>query len=232
MSLVHPRSLAATVHTIEDAFREKATLSTQQRREAARWLVGRQDLPGSYAHMPAVTDRERRQGAPVYTGERMTHASCRHILGEEACRALLLLAVKDPAVSAAFERAAQGILAALRRGESSPCTRLGDPAGCFCCGKCSVAVWRHLTAGGLDQPEKRLAAGLASLKYHRDGNGRWRIYPFHYTLLALVDMPLLMARDELRYAASTCEAIVRRNRRNSLFDRRRVKIAQEALARA
>jgi hypothetical protein len=75
-----------------------------------------------------------------------------------------------------------------------------------------VALWRNLTAGGAAriEPERWLRAGLRRLRTHRQDDGRWRRFPFHYTMLALLDIDLAAATAELRHAAPVCERLVRR----------------------
>jgi hypothetical protein len=62
-----------------------------------------------------------------------------------------------------------------------------------------------LTAGGLDNQEIRLTEGLKSLKQRRDGAGRWRSFPFYYTLLSLIEIDISQAVDEMKYTANVCE---------------------------
>ena len=230
MSLIHPNSLADTVNAVQHAHFFNQPPLAGERRAAAHWIAARQGMEGAYAAFPATTPRDRRLGGHVFTGERFTNAACRHIFGEEACRALLLLEVKEKPVQAALDRAAERMLDILHGHERQPVTRFGDSVGCYCCGRCSVSLWRHLTAGGLAQEERRLAAGVATLKRHRDGTGEWRVFPFAYTVLALLEIDLPAAREELRYAAPRCERMVRQNRHRTVFEKRRLAVAERALA--
>jgi len=227
MALVKRTSLAATLDAVNEAVFFDALPGKAERREAARWIAGRQGLPGSYAGMFAPTAKDFAQGIRLFSGERIaTRAGVGHILGEEACRALHVLDVNDAAVAGALDRAGAGILARLNEGHAENHGR-----GTYCCGKCSVSLWRHLAAGGLNRAERRLAHGLATLKTHRDGKGRWRVFPFHYTLLALTEIDLPAARREMRYAAPPCERLLKRRASGDQFDRRRRAVAERALAR-
>jgi hypothetical protein len=69
------------------------------------------------------------------------------------------------------------------------------------------------------------------LKEHRDGNGRWRRFPFYYTLLALTEIPGPAAVREIRYAAPSLESMLSRRGRRGRFDARRREVAERALAR-
>jgi hypothetical protein len=94
-----------------------------------------------------------------------------------------------------------------------------------------VALWRHLLAGGFDQQAKRLAVGLKCLRDCRKGDGRWRAFPFWYTLLALVEMDLEAAVDEMRYAAPHCRSAARRAAASDCGVARRAELARRVLAR-
>jgi len=223
VSLVSPKSLAATLDALNEAFFYERPLTNAERREAARWIAGRQGLPGSYAEMFAPTENDFATGMRFFTGETLpSSGGTAHVLGEEACRALILLDVKEAAVQDALRRATEGML-----------TRLGKERGAcrgtYCCGKCSVAYWRHLAVGGLDHAERRLAAAMKALKARRQDDGRWRTYPFWYTMLALTEIALPAARRELKYAAPACERALKRRTEADPFAARRRALAERAL---
>ena len=111
--LINTSSLSATVDAINGARFDGRTLTAADRREAARWIAGRQGLPGSYADMFAGFPAERTKGIVLFTGERITSASARHILGEETSRALRHLRVQDSTVTDALGRADAGMMQCL-----------------------------------------------------------------------------------------------------------------------
>jgi hypothetical protein len=100
--LIHPVSVSQTVDAIQSAVFEKREIPARERAQAGKWLAARQGLPGAYADTFAGFDAERAEGIVVFTGERVTSASARHILGEETCRALRLLELRDRAVKDAL----------------------------------------------------------------------------------------------------------------------------------
>jgi len=215
---VRTDSVVATVDAINDAHYARIPLSAADRAAAARFIAGRQGLPGSYSGMFAGVGSEAK-GIRLYTGERITSASARHILGEECCRALRLLKVKDAQVSAALSSAESGLSEALDRAERHP--RFIN-IGLFCCGKCSVGLWRNAVSGGLDRREKRLTLGVRHLKTARKGDGEWRKFPFWYTVLALADIDSREARAELAYARPHIERILNAPARGESARRRRL----------
>ena len=151
--------------------------------------------------MFAPTDADFTNGVKLYTGEPInSRAATGHILGEEACRALILLDVKDTAVKNALDLATQGMLQRLRLSETE-----SEVVGRYCCGTCSAAYLGHVLVGGLDRNEARLMAGMKFLRSSRTGKGRWRFFPFYYTLLVLSEMDKTIAKDEIKYAAPALE---------------------------
>jgi hypothetical protein len=226
--IVDEASLSKTVDAVASFGWDGATLSAHQRRPVARWLAARQGLPGAYADTFAGFASELERGIVVFTGERITSASARHILGEETSRALRQLEVADPAVQRALDRANAGLMDCLARAARDP--RNTNP-GRFCCGKCTVGLWRNLQAGNLDRAEERLSKGIGELRHRRKGDGDWQAYPFWYTVLALTGVDLPEARRELRYAAPKLQPITRRPRPTTPYAQRRQELARRALAR-
>ncbi len=223
---IQKNSLSKTVDAVNEAFFFGQTVSANDRRAAARWIAARQGLPGAYGALFAGFQSERTAGIRVFTGERMTAASARHILGEESCRALSLLDTNDRDVALALKRATTWLTerVELAAGESER-----NSQGTFCCGKCTVGLWRNILAGGLNHRERRLAMGLARLRAMRNRAGEWRAFPFWYTVLALTEMDRPDARAELRYAAARIESEAERLPRPTPYARRRNMLARRAL---
>lgn len=228
--MIDEGSLSRTLDAVDEVlFADGALLPAEERRRVARWIAARQGLPGAKSGSFAGFPVELREGIVAFTGERFTHASARHILGEEACRVLRLLGVGDPDVDAALEKADAGLRQAIALAEHDP--RYGNNPGAYCCGKCSVGMWRNLVSGGLDRPEERLQRGVAEfLRPQRTGNGRWRIFPFWYTVLALTEMQTDDALQELEYAAPVLDRTARRTQPTATHERRRHRLAGRALA--
>jgi hypothetical protein len=226
--LIDKASLSETVDAINAAHFEARALGLAERRQAARWIAARQGLPGSYGGTFAGFPSERSRGIVLFTGERIASASARHILGEEASRALRQLRVRDANVTRALEAAADGVLRCLARAAEDP--RHTNP-GLYCCGKCSVGLWRNLLAGGLDRQEERLRSGALHLRSMRDGEHQWRKFPFWYTVLALLEMDSGEARTELKYAAPALVRIASRAVPSALYARRRHELAVRTLNR-
>ena len=227
-ALITRTSLSKTVDALNAAHFENRALAAVERREVAMWIATRQGLPGAYAGTFAGFPAERATGIVLFTGERVASASARHILGEETSRALRQLRVRDRKVTRAIDAADEGLQQCLARAEEDP--RHTNP-GLFCCGKCSVGLWRNLLAGGLDRQEERLRRGAAHLRSMRDGAHQWRRFPFWYTVLALSEMSNPDATAELKYAAPELERVAGGSAPSSPYARRRYQLATRALGR-
>jgi hypothetical protein len=226
--LIDRASVSQTVDAINAALFEGRALAAAERREAARWIAARQGLPGCYAGTFAGFPSERSKGIALFTGERITSASARHILGEEASRVLRLLRVRDGSVTRALAASDDGLAQCLVRAAQDP--RYRNP-GLYCCGKCSVGLWRNLLSGGLDRHEERLRGGALHLRSVRDGEHGWRTFPFWYTVLALSEMESGEAKAELRHAAPQLERTAKRAVPSAAYARRRHELAVRTLNR-
>jgi hypothetical protein len=224
--LINRRSLSQTVDTINAALFDGRALAATERSQVARWIAVRQGLSGSYGGTFAGFPSERSRGIVLFTGERIASASARHILGEEASRALRLLRVRDRSVMRALEAADDGLMRCLARAAADPRNR--NP-GLYCCGKCSVGLWRNLLSGGLGRREERLRRGALHLRSVRDGEHGWRKFPFWYTVLALSEMDMDEAKAELKYAAPALERTAVRTAGSAVYARRRQELAARTL---
>jgi hypothetical protein len=170
---------------------------------------------------------ERDKGIVVFTGERITSGigAAHRWRGGLSCTAVARRA-RPRVVSAALDRACDGLMRCLERAALDP--RRTNP-GLFCCGKCSVGLWRNLLSGSLDRREERLRRGAGHLRSARDGNGQWRRFP------VLVHRPGAQrdgfpeALRELKYAAPVLERAAGTHA-HGIYARRRRELAVRALA--
>jgi hypothetical protein len=224
-------SLIELVDEVNDAHFWGRSLAADRRKALAGKIAQRQGAGGAYAATFALSPVERLGGIKLFTGEPTQSAAARHIAGEEACRALRLLKPADRAARAALDTATENLLRCLSRSEAMTEHRMGGNPGLFCCGRCTVAVWRHLLAGGFDRREERLTAGIKRLRQHRTEGGRWNTFPFWYTISALLEADVSEAIAELKHAAGMLErAAARPPSDGSPYAQRRHEIAVRAMA--
>ena len=196
MSLLHRQSLGQTVDSISEPLFFGRRIPESERKLVAPWIAHRQGLPGSYANTFAPTEKDTLV-FHLFTGEAIrTRVGIAHILGEETCRVLSLLNVKDPFVAEALARAVSGLAGRIEEAQHH-----GGQQGFYCCGPCSAAFWRNLAGGLFPHSEEQLRQGLAMLMNLRAGGGKWRRFPFFYTCLVLTEIGPGLAKAEMQYAA-------------------------------
>ena len=223
--MVYQESLAETIDALNEAFFLQSPPTFTERDIIAKLITSRQGLKGSYAGMFAPTEKDFKEGVRLFTGEKLTSkASIAHIIGEESCRALLLLKQDEykETVGKAFKIVSKRLIENEKQGHSP---------GIYCCGKCSVGLWRHLLAGKYADAKRRLEAGIKALKELRDGKGRWEKFPFYYTLLALNEMDFPAAIEEMRYSAPILEKFLKRKYKIEMYVGRRIILAEKVLTK-
>lgn len=217
MAILDTNSLVHTLDNINTSILLGETISPQAGLQAARWIASRQGEKGSYRGMFAPTEADFEQGIHVFTGETLVCASARHIMGEEAARAAWLLGRHDPDVRAAYDRATAWM---------SEADLFQN--GTFCCGRCTLAFWRHYWVGDFREKEALISRGLQAMKAERLGDGKWRRFPFYYAIYTLQELDLDAARSELMYAQPAMARALRTKREGSFSQQRRL-ILENAL---
>lgn len=217
MKTLHPDSLVKTLDAVTEAHFFGTEIPEEERRCTVDWLVTRVGRYGGYRGMPAPTPLDFAEPFCTFTGDPIEgRAPISHILGEEAIRAMIWLGSEDPCVTEAVGRSY-----ALVEAEHP------EASGWYCCGKCSVALWRHWLMR--EDKAEALDAALQRLRERRRPNG-WLRLPFFYTLLALSEMPQTEAVEELREVAPLMERLLK-VRRLPPYAERRTALLERALAR-
>jgi hypothetical protein len=198
--MLNTQSLGATINAVNEAALFSARISEPMAKQISEFIAGRQGLPHSYWGLFSPLDNEVKKPYPLFTGETIrSDASARHILGEESLRILKVLGDRSPSVQQAIERAQENFGQKLMINKER-----GDGMGMYCCGNCTVAYWRALTTHWIADAEARLEMGMQDLKYARQA-GKWRRFPFYYTVLCLTELERDIAREEIRYIQPACE---------------------------
>jgi hypothetical protein len=216
--LLDSNSLTKTIDNVNEHFFHNQSIPEDEGLEAARWIASRQGEKGAYRGMSAPTAYDFEKGIRVFTGEILTSASARHIMGQEAARSAWLLAKDDPIVRSAYNQATKWMH------ENQEFHLYGT----FCCGKCTLAYWRHFKVGNFDQREALISKGLSSMKKMRIGDGKWHRFPFFYAIYTLHELELEEARAELEYARPVMERYLKRTPKDT-YSRRKIAIIERAL---
>jgi hypothetical protein len=214
-------SLQETLWRLEEVrkgFRKKSDMHVK---EALEWVLSRQGLEGSYCNLFLPTSPDLAQGAHLPTGERIkTNAATRHILGEEALRTLIVWNLES---SKPVKEATKGFNQIIERGGKN---------GSYCCYNCTIAFLRTLAVTKINARDKILEKGLDKIKKAQSSDGRWRGFPFYYTLLFLSELDSLEAKNELKHAKKSAERLLKHysgSDRTSLFRRLTLKAASNAI---
>ncbi len=226
--LLNQNSLAKTIENLNEAWFYSKDISKETGDSISIFLAFLQDKKGSYAGLPAPTGQDfRNTDKRLFTGEKLKSVGgSAHILGEEALRALLKLNSSSPEVREAIRLSKEGFEGRLQETSEFYGGRI---IGLYCCGICTASYMRNLAIGTFKHSEQRLEASLEELKSLRNGGGRWRRFPFHYTILALSEINHSKAKDEIRYAAPSLERIANRKILKDKYAIRRKDLAQRAL---
>lgn len=224
-SIPHPHSLSTTLDRINERHFLGESFDRIEAERTLDWLAGRFGTDSAYAGTFGVTEQDSRSKLYTFTGERLQSASLRHIHAEETCRAIILLnrCVKRDRLPE-LDAATSLLRACLESAHSK-----GKPRGTFCCGPCTVSLWRHMAMGGLGDYARHLDDGIGVLTSHEDGAGTWRRFPFYYTLLALSEVDTPNSRRAVAYALPECGRRLRSIRQNTDFGVRRYELLSRIL---
>jgi hypothetical protein len=197
MKILNKQSLIATV----DAFNEAVLFGRcwQLETEAlVQWLGSRLGEARAYAESLAMTSSDWQREFRLFTGERVTTRAARsHIIAEEALRMLTMIRTSTGADCAARRVAEERLGARIISDPTSTVTK----DGIYCCGKCSIALWRALSAGAYRGQPTILSNAAKTLASSRTGAGEWKRFPFYYTVLFLSEADPEVFGEEIAYCS-------------------------------
>jgi hypothetical protein len=223
MNLLDTNSLAHTLDNLNDKILRGEKITENERVKIAHWLASIQGKPRSYRGMFAIATNDKKNETKLFTGELLnSNASLGHILGEEALRALLWLDVREKPIQIAIANAIASFT-------EYTGYRAENPPSMFCCGKCTDAVLRVMKLIDESEAKRYIQSSLKAMKSLRDGNGKWRRFPFYYTLYALLDLP--GAEEELRYALPVLDRSLKTARNLDSYGQRKLLIKEQILTR-
>jgi hypothetical protein len=218
-SILVPDSLAETLWRLEEVRRGFRRGTDIQVTEALNWVLSRQGLSRAYRGLFAPTRKDIR-GVKLLTGETVRSAALRHILGEETLRTIF---VWNFTSSSTVRRAKENFVNLLERGRALP----AKVSGFFCCHRCTPAFLRTLAVVKPEGWDATLQKGVENIRKKRTPDGRWRSFPFYYTLLTLSEIDMPSAKLELRHASLIANKLLNRYRKEDRVSRFR-KIGLEA----
>ncbi|MFC2078220.1 hypothetical protein ACFLTM_05370 [Candidatus Bipolaricaulota bacterium] len=213
--MANRKSLSREIDRANAALSAGRVIPAEESAKLTAWLLERQVETGRNAGAFAPTAAELQLGIRLYTGEAVrTKIATWNVLTAEAARLLVLLSggAGDPDVQvrAAIERARSWL-----------------DVSCFVTRDCVIGECAHSLASHLrlmsacDETPALLVRRVNILRQHRDGKGRWRRFPFYYTVMVLSETICEAARSELRYAVPACQRVRTRRTEDETYGARR-----------
>lgn len=201
MSILNPGSLIETVDNFNEArFFEKNCGNEFD--DIVDWISSRLGKSGGYLGSFAMTESDWKREFRLFTGERITtNAGRSHVIAQETTRMLKLI---EKEISSSIDVCAVSEQRLSDRIFEDP-KSIARTTGDYCCGICSVALWRCVHAGGYKKYSSSFGKGLKTLGAYRQEEGGWRRYPFYYTLLALWEKHDASSLKEIDFHLQICE---------------------------
>jgi hypothetical protein len=223
MSILHIDSLANTLDDLNDRILREEPIHADEKMKVALWLSSLQGKPRSYRGMFAISTNDRKNETKLFTGEILdSNAALGHILGEETLHALLWLNIQEKNILTAISNAIDSFAGYTDfRGK--------NPPPMYCCGKCTDAVLRVMNLIPELEAKHYIQSSLKTLKSLRNGEGKWKRFPFYYTLYTLMDLP--GAEEELNYALPVLKRSLKTLKPTDIHKQRKLIIGEKILAR-
>lgn len=224
--LLNKSSLASTIDNVNNVYFYKNDFKDLDIDDTVKWILMRYNTEHSYNGSFGITDKDHKSHLKTFTGERLTSpASLRHIHAQEAGRALNILkkytSVKMPELEESNKKFIKIFMSDEKKGKHE---------GTFCCGPCTVSLWRNMAAGGYGNYAKKLNSGFAILNNFRKNEGEWSRFPFYYTLSVLLESKKLPnAKKEIEYAFDKCSRRIKTIRGNDKYAERKHELLKRIL---
>jgi hypothetical protein len=223
MNIIHPSSLVATLNSAADALFYQKSIPTSLRKNYASLLVSHQVQSGSHSGFFLLLEDETTSESRLFTGERIYSKFARqHIQLIEATRLLNLLAMDNSTVAKSVQIADERMNAMCY---SKFCIK-GE------CKAITIVYMRYLASSSQDNSVRRINSLLRQLAGHRDGKGKWKGFPYFYTLLMLSEVNDPLATHELQYATPAFPKQPVSTASSDDFSRRRQEILNLVLSRS
>lgn len=227
MKYLDSKSLFQTIDNVSEAILFNLNIDKEEKAQIADFIVNQQGKPNAYADTFAPTENDLKNDLVLFTGEKIKSrvGKC-HMIGEEASRILRKLDMQNDKVNIALQRADKGLNNQINLYLSGQRHEFGT----YCCKSCSCGLWINMSSGGLIMNSSFLKAGMAYLTKHRDGKGKWKGFPFYYTLYVLNELDKKIAGDEMNYAAVCIERRMKKTKKiEDKYDLRRNYICEQIL---
>ena len=190
--------LAQSINTLSKALIKGRIFSENEKAEIAAFIFDHKNPVDRFTFYP--TDAERINGIQLVTGEKTkTQLLANNALELETLRILSILTPGDSRLLQLHEKADHRL------------QKLCFYNICITgeCATLSIVFLRYLTALSCDAHGETIDRGFAVLQQMRDGTGRWRKFPFFYTLLWLTELTFPQVKNELAYTLPACQRLIK-----------------------
>lgn len=200
MNTIDEESLYKTVFNTAEALFNGGSLNETEKAKLSSWILGRQNRWKGFIFYPS--EQERETGIRLFSGEKpRTKFLADNLVELDTLRLLALIQPEEPKVRSIFQEANERLFP------------LCFANGCVVgeCAHASIAFRRYFMAYDPEAAREKNRPTLETLKQRRDGEGRWRGFPFYFTLLWLSELPGDTACDELSYTRNCIDKLANRS---------------------
>ncbi|MFW9924668.1 MAG: hypothetical protein ACFFDW_15405 [Candidatus Thorarchaeota archaeon] len=219
MVVVIPQNTAIFLDELNEKLFYNKEIPEEEWNKLAEIIVTKLQRKGREKGCLALSAEEYFNGAQLFTGEKMnTKLAIKNIL---TLNALSILKSKQ----------------ALSEDTIEAISIIEEWIVNSCFSKfCTVGECKHSTLGYLYYlanltSEEKYDEFLAILKHHRDGTGRWKGFPYFYTLYILLLVNTSEALEELQYSASVIEKNYKFISTDDKYSQRRKELLQRVMSK-
>ena len=111
------QSLSTVIDVVNESSFYQKLPSPEIGSQLSAWIAGRAGKGHAYGPLPGLTEDDRIKGVRLFTGEKVAYsARARHVMGEEALRALIILGRNGEEVAEVIRTSEDWITTRLKEG--------------------------------------------------------------------------------------------------------------------
>ncbi|MHA1211108.1 MAG: hypothetical protein ACTSSH_01490 [Candidatus Heimdallarchaeota archaeon] len=189
-------SLAKTIDSLNECLFYNKSLPKKELNYLFKIINDRQMHTGKNIGQISLTPNDYVEGSRLFTGEKLhTKLAVKNILTQETFRVISISDEDGTHTNGSLELANKWLTESCFAEFCS----VGE------CSHSTIGYMRYLNTFKPKNTKKTLITFIELLKQHRNKRKRWDGFPFYYTLLALSEIHLVEAKNELQLALPACE---------------------------
>ena len=216
-------SLAKTIDSLNECLFYNKSLPKKELNYLFNIVNDRQMHTGTNIGQISLTPNDYVEGSRLFTGERLhTKLAVKNILTQETFRVISISDENNTNTNGSLELANKWL--------TESCFAEFCSVG-ECCHS-TIGYMRYLNTIKPKNTKKTLITFIELLKQYRNKMKRWEGFPFYYTLLALSEIDLIEAKNELRFALPACERMINgiENVNVNIYSQRRLDIIRQVFS--